>query len=161
MLSVQPSSFVLNKVHTVESAITIYSKTWITKSCFLQPKSATYYTTHAHHTPNTQAPATLHHTYGREGHTGTGRRGPSELGPSPLLSFKNAKFSHPYQVFQDRIPSFCVAFQERQSRPQTGRNGLKQPSAGGSAETACFVLYNTCKSFAKELTNPRPVSKQP
>lgn len=99
-------------------------------------KAQTSYTTHAHHTPNTQAPATPHHASRREGYTHRDRetRATWLWGPLPCVS-KMPNSPNACQVLENRVPSFCAAFHERPSRPQTGR-GRVSPPLDRPAETA-------------------------
>lgn len=104
----------------------------------------------------------------REGrtHTRTGTLGYLSLGPLPCYVSKMQNSQTPTKCFRIGYLVFVLLF--GRARADHKQEWIAIQSSAGACQqrprthiSACFVLYNTCKSFAKELKNPSLNSKQP
>lgn len=94
----------------------------------------------------------------REWETGAGKLGHLNLGALPCYVSGVQKSHTPTKGLRTKFLVFVLLFMRAIADHKTGRNELKHTSSSvTSTETSsytdltCFLLCNTCKSFAKEL----------
>lgn len=111
----------------------------------------------------TQLTHTTHHTRKHPPHHTTppgekATHGPSSLGPVPVFLKCHVLPAPTRHARPECLASELLFMSARADRKRVGRDRNRPPLAG-PAETAhglaCFVLYDTRKSFARELTNPK------